>query len=158
MKRSGKFYRKNEAEIMKLLGLEPTPNSGSGWVVKEDGQNENLLCQLKSTDASSIKVNKQDLDKLDYNSSVAHKVPVFVIQFLQSNEVYLVMKPECLDDISHYIKTGSLEGRRSLLDVSDVKDVNSIRKNKRIIRSASDARSELHKEREQRFKKEKSAK
>ena len=32
MKRSGKFYRKNEAEVMKALGLKPTKNSGSGGV------------------------------------------------------------------------------------------------------------------------------
>lgn len=32
MKRSGKFYRKNEQEVMKSLGLNPTPNSGSGWI------------------------------------------------------------------------------------------------------------------------------
>jgi hypothetical protein len=28
MKRSGKFYRKNEAEVMRDLGLKPTKNSG----------------------------------------------------------------------------------------------------------------------------------
>lgn len=27
-KRTGKFYRKNEAEVMKSLGLVPTKNSG----------------------------------------------------------------------------------------------------------------------------------
>ena len=27
MKRSGKFYRKNEAEVMRALGLKPTKNS-----------------------------------------------------------------------------------------------------------------------------------
>ena len=27
IKRSGKFYRKNEAEVMKSLGLKPTKNS-----------------------------------------------------------------------------------------------------------------------------------
>lgn len=31
-KRSGKWYRKNEAEIMRDLGLRPTINSGSGWI------------------------------------------------------------------------------------------------------------------------------
>lgn len=31
-KRSTKFYRRNEAEVMKSLGLKPTKNSGSGWV------------------------------------------------------------------------------------------------------------------------------
>ena len=38
MKRSGRFYRRNEAEVMKQLGLEPTPNSGSGWIVKENDE------------------------------------------------------------------------------------------------------------------------
>ena len=32
MLRSGKFYRRNEAEVMKSLGLKPTKNSGSGWI------------------------------------------------------------------------------------------------------------------------------
>ena len=58
-KRTGKFYRKNEAEVMKSLGLIPTKNSGSGWIEKEDGQNDYVICQLKSTDAQSIKVTKK---------------------------------------------------------------------------------------------------
>ena len=64
MKRSGKFYRNNEAQVMKSLGLTPTKNSGSGWIEKEDGQSEHVICQLKSTDANSIKVNKKDLDDI----------------------------------------------------------------------------------------------
>ena len=40
VKRSTKFYRKNEAEVMQQLGLKPTKNSGAGWIEKEDGQNE----------------------------------------------------------------------------------------------------------------------
>lgn len=32
MKRSGKFYRTNEKEVMQRLGLVPTINSGSGWI------------------------------------------------------------------------------------------------------------------------------
>lgn len=105
-KRSGKFYRKNEAEVMKMLGFDPTPNSGSGWIVKEDGQNDNCICQLKSTDARSIKVNLQDIHTLEYNACVEHKIPVFAIQFLESNEVFILIKPEDAGDISRYIKTG----------------------------------------------------
>ena len=73
MKRSGKFYRKNEKEVMESLGLKPTYNSGSGWVEKEDGQNEDVICQLKSTDAQSIKINQKDiriLEKKDRKSVV----------------------------------------------------------------------------------------
>lgn len=29
-KRSTKFYRKNEADVMKRLGFKPTKNSGAG--------------------------------------------------------------------------------------------------------------------------------
>lgn len=31
-KRSTKFYRKNEVEVMTSLGMKATKNSGSGWV------------------------------------------------------------------------------------------------------------------------------
>lgn len=113
-KRPGKFYRKNEKEVMRSLGLEPTPNSGSGWIVKEDGQTDDLICQLKSTDANSIKINKNDLDTLEYNSLVEHKLPVFAIQFLQTNEVYLVLRPEDLKDVVKFIKTGKVSEERFL--------------------------------------------
>jgi Holliday junction resolvase len=122
MKRSGKFYRRNEAEIMELLGFKPTPNSGSGWVVKEDGISEDCLCQLKSTDASSIKVCKKDIDTLLYNANVAHKLPVFAIQFLQSNEVYLVIRPEDLQEAAKYIKTGEYTTNEEFVGV----DINSL--------------------------------
>lgn len=31
-KRSTKFYRKNEAEVMKWLGFKPTKNSGGDYI------------------------------------------------------------------------------------------------------------------------------
>ena len=34
-KRTTKFYRKNEEEVMESLGLKPTKNSGSGWIQKK---------------------------------------------------------------------------------------------------------------------------
>lgn len=158
MKRSGKFYRKNEAEVMKSLGLTPTKNSGSGWVEKEDGQSEDVICQLKSTDAQSIKVNKKDLDVLSYNAAVAHKLPVFVIQFLQSNEVYLIVKPEMLCEAAKYIETGEYDSAQSKLEFMGV-DLSEHEETtvspKRVIRSSSNAREKFHQENEKKFKKEK---
>lgn len=158
MKRSGKFYRKNEAEVMKSLGLKPTKNSGSGWVEKEDGQSEHVICQLKSTDAQSIKVNKKDLDVLSYNAAVAHKLPVFAIQFLQSNEVYLIIKPEMLCEAAKYIETGEYDSAQSHLefmgvDLSEHEDMTVTPK--RVIKSSSNAREKFHQENEKKFKKEK---
>lgn len=155
MKRSGKFYRKNEANVMRSLGLEPTPNSGSGWLVKEDGQSENVICQLKSTDAQSIKVNKKDLDVLSYNAAVTHKLPVFAIQFLQSNEVYLIVKPEMLCEAAKYIETGEYISANEFvgIDLSEHEEITS--KPKKVIKSSSNAREQFRKENERKFKKEK---
>ena len=156
MKRSGKFYRKNEAEVMNMLGLKPTKNSGSGWIEKEDGQSDHVICQLKSTDASSIKINKKDLDTLGYNAAVSHKIPVFAIQFLQSDEVYLVIKPEVLCDAAKYIETGEYTMPKNTLiggiDLSELEDVTVTPKS--MVKSSSSAREQFHKENETKFRKE----
>lgn len=114
-KRSTKFYRKNEAEVMKRLGFKPTPNSGAGWISKEDGQNEQCICQLKSTDKQSISIRQNDIHILEQNAAVAHKLPVFALQFLNTGEVWVMIKPEDLsliqglvagDDISEHLQSG----------------------------------------------------
>ena len=157
MKRSGKFYRRNEAEVMKSLGLKPTKNSGSGWIEKEDGQSDDVICQLKSTDAESIRLHKKDLDVLSYNAAVACKLPVFAIQFLQSNEVYLLVKPELLCEAAKYIETGEYTSANEFVgvDLSEHEDLQVEATTK--VKSSSNAREQFKREREQKFKKEKSA-
>lgn len=156
MKRSGKFYRKNEAEVMESLGLKPTKNSGSGWIEKEDGQNEKVICQLKSTDAESIRLHKKDFDVLNYNAAVTHKLPVFAIQFIQSNEVYLLVKPELLQEVSQYIETGEYTDKNTFVgvDLTEHEEMTT-KKNKRVIKSSSSARERFAKENEKKFRKEK---
>lgn len=154
MKRSGKFYRKNEAEVMKSLGLKPTKNSGSGWVEKEDGQSDQVICQLKSTDAQSIKLNKKDFDVLNYNAAVAHKLPVFAIQFIQSNEVYLLVKPDMLTEVAQYIETGEHTSMNDFVGVELSEHEEMIPKRK-VIKSSSNAREKFKKEQERKFRKEK---
>lgn len=114
-RRSIKFYRKNEAEVMKRLGFRPTPNSGAGWIFKEDGQNEQCICQLKSTDKQSISIKQNDLHILEQNAAISHKLPVFALQFLNTDEVWIMIKPEDLgliqslvegEDISEQLNVG----------------------------------------------------
>lgn len=158
MKRSGKWYRKNEADVMRSLGLQPTPNSGSGWVVKEDGQSGDLICQLKSTDAYSIRINKQDLDTLEYNASVAHKIPVFAIQFIGTNQVYLVIKPTDLASVQRYIETGENDHKDFLgIDESELEEAVTCPARK-TVRSSSSARERFRMEQQNKYKKERSAK
>ena len=165
-KRSGKFYRKNEAEVMRSLGLEPTPNSGSGWIVKEDGQSEDVICQLKSTDAMSIKINLKDIETLEYNALVAHKLPVFAIQFLRNNQTYLLVKPEDLQDVSGLIVGNKPDNSRyETLGIENTGlggPSNGVKEkpkgNRKIIKSSKSSRESFNREHEKKFqKKSKSA-
>jgi len=117
--RGTKFYRQNESEVMQKLGLIPTKNSGAGWVEKEDGYNEFILSQLKSTDAESIKINKIDIEKLEYHSAVEHKIPVFVIQFIKNNDVFILARPGDLEEIATYLDTGKC----NIKDIPELEDI-----------------------------------
>lgn len=109
MRRAGKFYINNEKELMRQIGLNPTAASGAGWLEKEDGQNEYIICQLKSTDANSYRLNIKDIKTLEANAAIAHKTPMFLIQFLKSNDCFVVAKLEDISTIAKYIETGSCE-------------------------------------------------
>ncbi len=98
-KRSTKWYRKNEAEIMHRLGLKPTRNSGAGWIEKCDGENEHFLCELKSTDHESFSIKQSVLHVLEHHALEAHKIPLFAFQFINRDEVWLAIKEE---DIQAY--------------------------------------------------------
>ena len=80
--RSKKYWNRNEKEVMKRLGLKPAIASGAGWIAKEDGENDEYIAQLKSTENQSISVNLRDIKELIYHANVAHKTPVLVLQFL----------------------------------------------------------------------------
>ena len=98
-KRSTKWYRKNEAEVMRRLGLKPTKNSGAGWIEKCDGENEHFLCELKSTDHESFSIKQSVLHVLEHHALEAHKIPLFAFQFINMDEVWVAIKEE---DIQAY--------------------------------------------------------
>lgn len=98
MKRAARYYGKNEAATMRDLGLLPVPRSGAGWVHKEDGENEAILCQLKSTDAAEARIRRIDLDRLAYHAAISHKAPLFAIQFLSDGKIYFVVEKDKFAD------------------------------------------------------------
>jgi len=149
VKRSGKFYRRNESEVMTSLGLKPTKGSGAGWIEKEDGQSEHVIAQLKSTDAKSIRINMLDLQKLEHNALVSHKLPVFFVQFLETNDVYLLCRPLDLPDLAQYIQTGRYEVTDQIL-IEDVKH------ERKVALISSGNREQYHAEREEHYARNKS--
>lgn len=98
-KRSTKWYRKNEAEVMHRLGLKPTRNSGAGWIEKCDGENGHFICELKSTDHESFSIKQSVLHVLGHHALEAHKIPLFAFQFINRDEVWVAIKEE---DIQAY--------------------------------------------------------
>lgn len=98
-KRSTKWYRKNEVEVMHRLGLKPTRNSGAGWIEKCDGEDRHFLCELKSTDHESFSIKQSVLHVLEHHALEAHKIPLFAFQFINRDEVWVAIKEE---DIQAY--------------------------------------------------------
>lgn len=108
-KRSTKFYRKNEAEVMHRLGFKPTRNSGATWIEKCDGQSDHCICELKSTDNNSFTVKQEYLHTLESHAIEAHKLPVFAFQFLNTDEVWLSIKESDIEAFKDLIKQSVLE-------------------------------------------------
>lgn len=153
-KRSGKFYYQNEREVLERLGLRQVPGSGNGWIQKEDGESEDILCQLKSTDAQSIRVQKLDIEKLEYHAMVSHRLPVFAINFLSDNSTYLLVSPESLLEVSEYLETGN---KPQLVDEGLRIDSVASQGHHRVIGSGAEARIQLENERKAKWQKGKSA-
>jgi len=108
-KRSTKWYRKNEAEVMKRIGFKPTRNSGATWIEKCDGQSDHCICELKSTDNSSFTVKQEYLHTLESHAIESHKLPIFAFQFLNTGEVWLSIKESDIEAFKGLIRQSVLE-------------------------------------------------
>lgn len=126
-KRTTKWYRKNETEVIQRLGFKPTRNSGATWIDKGDGQNEHCICELKSTDKESYRLEQTTLHTLEANAIESHKLPVFALQFLNVDEVWLAVKETDIEAFKQLIKASVLEeliGNANFYDVK--KDLQKI--------------------------------
>lgn len=126
-KRSTKWYRKNEAEVMRRLGLKPTKNSGAGWIEKCDGENEHFLCELKSTDHGSFSIKQSVLHVLEHHALEAHKIPLFAFQFINRDEVWVAIKEA---DIQAY--RGLIE--RDVLNKLEEEDEQFLKKDEKFLK------------------------
>lgn len=158
-KRSGKFYSQNEKRTLKALGLTPAPASGAGWVVKEDGENETLMVQLKSTDSLSYRVSRLDMKKLEFHAEVSNKVPVFLVQFLKDDRLYAIVDVNNIDDLFYGLK--GIKPKESVINNnilynntnSSVDKSTSESVNKKIIKTNKSSRDKFFLEQEKKFRK-----
>lgn len=87
-------WRTRELAVMRELGLRPTKGSGCTWLEKEDGESEDVIVQLKSTEGKSITVQRRDIVDLLYHAAIAHKIPVFVLDFVGDFMLIAVRRAE----------------------------------------------------------------
>lgn len=149
-KRRSKFWFKNEKELMASLGMKGTPGSGNR-LIKEDGQNEHLIAQLKSTEKSSITINLTDIQTLLYNATVAHKIPLFINQFI-GGPILISMRLEDVVNVAKYLETGEHEGPR-FRDIIAIADEQKPHTKPPLVRSGGReaVRAKLAKAREQEY-------
>lgn len=147
MKRSGKFYSRNEKETLKKLGLTPAPQSGAGWVIKEDGENESTMVQLKSTDAQSYRLSMLDMKQLEYHASVSNKIPIFLVQFLKQDKIYAIVSVEDIPYISSCLKNGK-QIQQTQVEKLDVEESEVM---VRTVKASKKARDQFFKERSEKF-------
>ena len=144
MRRKGKFYSKNEKEVMKGLGLTPAPASGAGWIVKEDGENELSMVQLKSTDSTRYTLDMLDMKKLEYHAQVSNKIPIFLVQLLQEDRMYAIVPVDSILDLSKALETGHVQER---ISIKPEKLVSS----RALIRSSKTSRDKFFEEKEKQY-------
>lgn len=143
-KRSGKFYYKNEAKVLRELGFTPAPGSGNGWVVKEDGYNEHAMVQLKSTDAASYRISLFDIKQLEYHAKVEHKLPIFLVQFLKEDKVYALVDVAELDQLPAVFGVEPTQVNNDFVKIAEPEQ-----SNKPKVQSSAKGRDAFYKQQEQ---------
>lgn len=134
--RNPKFWFDREKVKMKMLGLKPQPGSGSGELYKEDGEDEFFLCQLKSTEKESFRLQQRDLDKLFYHASLDEKIPLFAIDFVETETFMICCRFEDLFEVSEIL--GGREVKRRKIRENDLKPI----KQKKVKKIKNDIRPE----------------
>ena len=147
-KRSGKFYSNNEKKTLESLGFVPSPMSGAGWIVKEDGENDGAMVQLKSTDSSSYRLDILDMKKLEYHAYVSNKVPIFLVQFLKQDKVYAIVDVSNIDDLFEAFNCNKKPEYQKITKIENKNE-------RKMIRSSKKSRDEFMKERNDKYTKRK---
>lgn len=147
-KRSGKYYSNNEKKTLESLGFVPSPMSGAGWIVKEDGENDVAMVQLKSTDSSSYRLDILDMKKLEYHAYVSNKVPIFLVQFLKQDKVYAIIDVSNIDDLFEAFNCNKKPEYQKITKIENKNE-------RKMIRSSKKSRDEFMKERDDKYTKRK---
>ena len=129
---------------MKGLGFKPAPASGAGWIVKEDGENDLAMVQLKSTDSTRYTLDMLDMKKLEYHANISHKIPIFIVQFLREDKLYAIVPVDNIIDLKDSVETGKIKDKVTIKEPELVTS-------RRLVKSSKKAREQFFEEREKKY-------
>lgn len=129
---------------MKGLGFKPAPASGAGWIVKEDGENDLAMVQLKSTDSTRYTLDMLDMKKLEYHANISHKIPIFIVQFLREDRLYAIVPVDNIIDLKDSVETGKIKDKVTIKEPESVTS-------RRLVKSSKKAREQFFEEREKKY-------
>lgn len=129
---------------MRGLGFKPAPASGAGWIVKEDGENDLAMVQLKSTDSTRYTLDMLDMKKLEYHANTSHKIPIFVVQFLKEDRLYAIVPVDNIIDLKDSVETGRIQDKVTIKEPEPVTS-------RRLVKSSKKAREQFFEEREKKY-------
>lgn len=129
---------------MKGLGFKPAPASGAGWIVKEDGENDLAMVQLKSTDSTRYTLDMLDMKKLEYHANISHKIPIFIVQFLREDRLYAIVPVDNIIDLKDSVETGKIKYKVTIKEPEPVTS-------RRLVKSSKKAREQFFEEREKKY-------
>lgn len=129
---------------MKGLGFKPAPASGAGWIVKEDGENDLAMVQLKSTDSTRYTLDMLDMKKLEYHANISHKIPIFIVQFLREDRLYAIVPVDNIIDLKDSVEIGKIKDKVTIKEPEPVTS-------RRLVKSSKKAREQFFEEREKKY-------
>jgi hypothetical protein len=102
MSNKNKLWFKIENLIAEKLGLKRIGFSGGKWPNKEDVENDNIICQVKTTEGISISIHSTAINDLFERALIQHKVPLFAFHIdkvkYDSAKTWIAMPLEAFSD------------------------------------------------------------
>lgn len=94
---------------------------------------------------------------LEKNALVTHKIPLFAIQFLNTKEVWLMIKPEDVFDVAEALNGAVIHMPDNLINIDETTPYELPRNARKVIKSSENAREMFHKEKNKKYDKTRSA-
>lgn len=102
-----KDSRRQETTLAKELHGSRTPGSGNTWHSKSDVRTDTELWEAKITSAKSFSIKDADLAKNRNYALTDGRIPLFLIQFLNSGNEWIVMDKEDYLDLKERVLSGN---------------------------------------------------